>query len=67
MITTYCQQCKHKAASVNVQKLWVKWSLDSRGDTTGAHDMLDEEPREDENLFLCDGCYSLWSEGEMQP
>ncbi len=60
-----CIRCG-KPATVNVQKLWVKWKYDAENDEySQKHELVDIEPFEDENLHLCDECMKLWKHGEI--
>ena len=62
------QTCTHcgKEPTTNFQKLWVKWNYDAKKDDYSAKPkVLDIEPVESENLHLCDGCVTLWEQGEI--
>lgn len=60
-----CIRCG-KPATVNIQKLWVKWEYDAENDEySQKHELLDIEPSDDENLHLCDECMKLWKQGEI--
>ncbi len=48
-----CDRCDELAV-VNVQKLWAKWDINPATEKITINpDMLDIEPGEGENLFLC--------------
>jgi len=60
-----CIECG-KPATVNIQKLWMKWKYDAeRDDYSSESEPLDIEPFESENLHLCDECEKLWEQGEI--
>lgn len=58
-----CIRCG-KPATVNVQKLWVKWDYDAENDEySQRYELLDIEPSEGENLHLCRKCFEEWRSG----
>ena len=58
-----CDYCKKKAI-VNVQKVWVAWTINN--DKYSSSEILDvEEPAGDENLHLCEKHYQKFLEGEI--
>ena len=62
------QKCIHcgKLATVNVQKLWVKWEYDAENDEySSKYELLDIEPSETENLHLCRECFENWRKGSI--
>lgn len=59
MATIYCDECM-KPATVNVQKLWVKWPIISKGKFEREPKVLETEVEEGENLFFCSAHYKRW-------
>ena len=60
-----CARCG-KTATLNVQKLWVRWKYDAEEDEYSSEpELLDIEPLEHESLHLCDECAKLWERGEI--
>lgn len=60
-----CIKCE-KPATTNLQKLWVKWGYNAVEDKYSSQpEILDIEPPEWYNLFLCDVCLKLWECGKI--
>jgi hypothetical protein len=60
-----CINCG-KPATVNIQKLWIKWEYDAKRDEYSTeHEILDIEPSDSENLHLCKKCMKLWERGDI--
>jgi hypothetical protein len=57
-----CDFCEEKDATINIQKLWVIWKIDDKGNYINPEIITNIEP--DENIHLCDECFEDWYEGE---
>ena len=63
-----CDICGKRDATINVQKVWIKWKYDAKtGDYSKTFDTLFdvEEPTGNENLHLCNECFGKWRYGEI--
>lgn len=62
-----CDFCD-KNSSFNLQKVWVKYNIDTKGNYNidKNFDTFNiEEPVNGDNLHLCKSCFENWSNGKM--
>ncbi|MGC9070690.1 MAG: hypothetical protein ACP5IO_05205 [Elusimicrobiales bacterium] len=62
-----CENCG-KPATVNVQKVWIKWKYNSKtGEYSKTHELLYDidSATGDENLHFCKKCFDKWEKGEI--
>jgi len=61
-----CNNCG-KPATINIQKLWVKWKYDAEADEYSSQCELFDNigTEEGENFHFCAKCAELWENGEV--
>lgn len=62
-----CDNCGKKEATINFQKVWISWKIESNGDYSTVPEMeYDvEEPIDEENQHLCEDCEELFRDGKI--